>query len=64
MNKTKVLCIRIKENDLQLLQAAAESEDLSVSSMIRKVSREYAQCVLGGVDREKETENTGNTTDE
>lgn len=61
MNKTKVLCIRIKENDLQLLQAAAAMEDTTVSSMIRKVSREHAHRVVWGVKREKETENTGNT---
>lgn len=61
MNKTKVLYIRIEENDLQLIQKAATRSGMNTSKFIRAVCRDRAREILnyGGVNRGKTTENTG-----
>ncbi len=64
MNKTKVLYIRIDENDLQLIQGAAEKLDITTSKFIRAIARDKAKEILnnGGVNRGETTENAGNTS--
>ena len=63
MNKTKVLNIRIDENDLQLIQEAAKVSDISTSKYIRAAARDKAKEILnyGGVNRGQTTENAGST---
>lgn len=63
MNKTKVLYIRIEENDLQLFQEAAKRLDVTTSKFIRGVARDKANEIInyGGVNRGQTTENAGST---
>ena len=60
MNKTKVLTIRIEENDLQLLQEVAAISGISTSKFVRALCRNKVKEILSQRGTyEEETENSG-----
>ena len=56
-NKAKLLQVRVSDDDLARLKAAADRKRLNVSAWLRALALEEADKVLGPVD------STGSTTE-